>query len=52
MTSPEPSERPDLTRVRRELGVLVTVIIVLVLSVLALTVYLFHRFTAGVTVTP
>lgn len=51
MTTPEP-ERPDLNRVQREVRVLVTVLVVVVASVLALTVYLFHRFTAGVTVTP
>ena len=51
MTSPEP-DRSDLTRVRREVRVLITVIVVVVVSVLALTVYLFHRFTAGVHVTP
>ena len=51
MTSPEP-ERPDLTQVRREVRVLITVIVVVVASLLALTFYLFHRFTAGITVTP
>jgi hypothetical protein len=52
MTSNAPPERPDLTRLRRELRILITVIVVVVLSVLTLTAYLYHRFTAGVTVTP
>jgi hypothetical protein len=51
MPSPQP-DRPDLTRVRREVRVLVIVIVVVVASILTLTVYLFHRFTAGITVTP
>ena len=52
MTTPNEPERSDLTRVQREVRVLITVIVVVVLSLLALTVYLFHRFTAGITVTP
>ena len=52
MSSNSPPERPDLTRLRRELRVLITAIAIVVLSVLALTAYLYHRFTAGVIVTP
>lgn len=47
-----PDDRPDLKPLRRQLAILVTVIAVTVLGLLALTIYLYGRFTAGNTVTP
>jgi len=44
--------RPDLIEVRRHLKRLVTVIVVVVISVLTLTFYLYGRFTAGVNIAP
>ena len=44
--------RPDLIKLRRHLALLVTVIAVTVISLLALTFYLYARFTAGVVVAP
>jgi hypothetical protein len=44
--------RPDLKNLRRLLGRLVAVIVVAVIGLLALTFYLYARFTAGVTVAP
>lgn len=45
-------ERPDLQPLRRQLTILVIVIAITVVALLALTVYLYYRFTAGVRVTP
>lgn len=47
--TPEP---PDLSPLRRQLAVLITVIVVSVVSLLALTFYLYERFTEGITVAP
>lgn len=45
-------ERPDLVPVHRKLTILVAVIAISVVLLLALTLYLYHRFTTGVRVTP
>jgi hypothetical protein len=46
------SDRPDLAPLRKKLVTLVVVIVVAVVGLLALTFYLYQRFTAGVHVTP
>lgn len=46
------SPRPDLKRLRRHLALLVAVIAVSVAGLLALTFYLYGRFTAGAVVAP
>jgi hypothetical protein len=46
------SERPDLKQLRHHLRWLFLVIAVVVAGLVALTLYLYARFTAGVTVTP
>jgi hypothetical protein len=46
------SPRPDLKTLRRYLGRLVAIIVVAVIGLLALTFYLYARFTAGIMVAP
>lgn len=45
-------DRPDVQRLRRHLYWLVSAIVVVGVGVLWLTLYLYERWTAGVTVTP
>ena len=45
-------ERPDVARLRRQLWWLVASIVVVGGGILWMTLYLYERWTAGVTVTP
>lgn len=45
-------ERPDIRPLRKQLAILVAVIVVTVVALLVLTFYLYQRFTAGLQVTP
>ena len=45
-------DRPDLRELRRKLTILVSIIVVVLVSLLATTFYLYARFSAGVRVTP
>lgn len=45
-------DRPDLKELRRKLTVLVSVIVVTVITLVAMTFYLYARFSGGGRVTP
>ena len=46
------AERPDVKELRRKLAILVSVIVVVLVSLIVTTFYLYGRWSAGVRVTP
>lgn len=45
-------ERPDVKELRRKLAILVSIIVVVVISLIATTFYLYGQYSHGVRVTP